>query len=232
MRTYFRVTALAAILLITQQACGSTTPTTASGGPSSSAVGGIGSAPSASPSAKPTSPSPAKTTKKSAPAVAGGVLSGARQVYFFVLDNGVEVPESVMAVESSGRVEITGNYGGRALFVPTPVSPGAAAHLIKTGTLRASGEALCLKVRSNGTNPLTVVTAACDAADKTQVFRFEKSGKDNQGRMTYAISNGDAFLQWNPTGTAGLIAEEIGDAKLSTTFVVIDRGKSTVPQLD
>jgi hypothetical protein len=48
--------------------------------------------------------------------------------------------------------------------------------------------------------------------------------------MTYAIRNRDAFLQWNPTGTDGLIAEELGDSKLNTTFVLVDRGKSTVPQ--
>jgi hypothetical protein len=227
MYAQFRFTALVAVLLATQQACASPTS-----GPAAS--GGLGSAPSASPSGAPSSPpssSPAKTTKTSAPASAKSVLSGERQVYFFVLDKGQEVPEAVLGVTSSSRVTVTGDYGSRALFVPIASSPGGKEHLIETGKLRDGGEALCLKIRNNGSNPLTVVTAACDTGDKTQMFRFDESGKDNQGRMTYAIRNRDAFLQWNPTGTDGLIAEEIGDSKLNTTFVLVDRGKSTVPQL-
>jgi hypothetical protein len=227
-----RVTALAAALLVTQQACGSPASTpAASGGASVAASGGIGSAPSDAPSS-PAKTTSATTTKTPAPAGGSAALSGDRQFYFFVLDKGVEVPESLLAATSGGRVEVNGDFSGRALFVPSPTSPGGKEHLIKTGKLRAGGEALCLKIRNNGSSPLTVVTAACDAGDKTQLFLLDKSGKDNQGRMTYAIRNGDAFLQWNPTGTAGLIAEELGDAKLNTTFVMIDRGKSTVPQLD
>jgi len=231
MHAYLRVTALAAILLVTQQSCGTTTdePTasastrtsaSASVGPSASAASGVGGAPT-------TSPAVAKTTQASA--AGSGPLSGARQVYFYVLNDGQEVPESSLAVSSSGRVEVTEDYSGRALFVPTP---SGSKYLIKTGTLRAGGEALCLKARISGSNPVTIVTGDCDAGDKNQLFTFLKQGKDNQGRMTYAIGNGDAFLQWNPTGTFGLIAEELGDAKLHTTFVAIDRGKSTVPALD
>ena len=77
-----------------------------------------------------------------------------------------------------------------------------------------------------------MVTAACDSGDRTQLFQFDNEGRDNQGRTTYGIRNHDAFLQWNPTGTSGLIAEELGDGKLNTTWVAIDRGKSTVPALD
>lgn len=232
MHAYLRVTALAAVLLVTQQACGATAdeptasasrpagPPASSTGPSASSAPSAGSTPTKSPTAKNTGASAA---------AGSGPLSGTRQLFFYVLDDGQEVPESSLAVSSSGRVEVTGDYSGRALFVPTP---NGSNHLIKTGTLRAGGEALCLKVRANGSKPLTIVTASCDAGDKTQLFTFDKHGKDNQGRTMYAIRNGDAFLQWNPTGTAGLIAEELGDAKLHTTFVAIDRGKSTVPALD
>jgi len=233
MRTSLRVTALAAILLVTQQACGSPTTGNASGSPSTSAVGGIGGAPATTPAtepaAKPSSPATGKTKEPSAPAASGGgVLSGSRQVFFFVLHNHQEVPESVVAVTSSGRVEVTGDYSGRALFVPTPVSPGASEYLIKTGTLRAGGLALCLTIRSNGAKPLTVVTADCDAGDNKQLFHIAKEGKDDQGRMTYSISNAAAYLQWDPNGSAGLIAEEVGDGVTETTFVAIDRGRSTV----
>jgi hypothetical protein len=159
----------------------------------------------------------------------GGVLSGNRQVYFYVLNQGQEMPEAVLAVTSTDRVQVTGDYGARALFVPTPATSGHGDYLIKTGKLRVGGAALCLSIRSNGTNPLTVVTAACNPADDAQLFTFHQNGKDNQNRMTYAIDNRSAYLQWFPTGHAGLIAEETGDAALDTTFVLIDRGPSTVP---
>jgi len=239
MRMSLRVTALAAALLVTQQACGSPDSTTpGAAGPSSvAASGGLGSAPSAASSPPAASPTAqvTKTTKPAAPAApATGkpVLPADRQFFFYVLDKGVEVPESLLSAASSGRVEVNGDYGGRSLFVLVRNSPGSKDYLVKTGKLRKGGEALCLKVRSNGSKPLTVVTALCDAGDRTQLFQFDNEGKDNQGRTTYGIRNGDAFLQWNPTGTRGLIAEELGDAKLNTTWVAIDRGKSTVPALD
>jgi len=234
MHVSLRVTVLAAALLMTQQACGSTgSPTPGAAGPSSvAASGGLGNAPSAAPSSPAASPT-AQVTKTTKPATAGKpVLPADRQFFFYVLDKGVEVPESLLSAASSGRVEVNGDYGGRSLFVLVRNSPTSKDYLIKTGKLRKGGEALCLKVRSNGSDPLTVVTAACDSGDRTQLFQFDNEGRDNQGRTTYGIRNDDAFLQWNPTGTSGLIAEELGDAKLNTTWVAIDRGKSTVPALD
>ena len=187
--------------------------------------------PSPSPSASPSAPrstSASPSTSGNAPPT--GVLSGSRQIYFFVLDQGEEVPEAVLAVTSSDRVQVTADYGERALFVATPAPSGHGEYLIKTGKLRSGGAALCLSIRSNGAKPLTVVTAACDPADDNQRFTFHENGKDNQDRMTYAIDNQSAYLQWFPNGTSGLIAEETGDAALNTTFVLIDRGPSTVPE--
>jgi hypothetical protein len=60
--------------------------------------------------------------------------------------------------------------------VPIADSPGGKEHLIETGKLRDGGEALCFKIRNNGSSPLTVVTAACDAGDETQLFRFRRVG--------------------------------------------------------
>ncbi|BFU42844.1 hypothetical protein [Krasilnikovia sp. MM14-A1004] len=197
--------------------------------------------PAASPSTHSVSPVPSESTAPTTPTTSHpptsrtpstqdpAVLSGKRQVFLFVLDKGVEVPESVVAVTPSGRVGITADYGDRALFVPVPTAPGSSEHLIKTGKLTAGGEPYCVRVRNNGSNPLTVVTAACDASDPAQRFVFAEHGRDNQQRMTYAVRNGDAYLRWNPTGTSGLIAEEIGDGTLDTTFVLIDRGAATLP---
>ena len=223
MRASFKITALAAALLVTQQACAATGTTAAGTTATPVASGGLGSSPPA-PSAAP-SPSVGKTTKP--PQGGGAKFTGKTQYYFFVLDKKVEVPESLLAATSDGKVEVNGDFSGKALFVPVPAAPGSQDFLIKTGQLRRGGEALCLQVKRSA-----VVTAACDAADRAQIFRFDNLGKDNQGRTTYGISSQGAHLQWDPNGTRGLIAEEVGDAPLDTTWVAIDRGASTVPVLD
>ncbi|GAB1693971.1 hypothetical protein [Krasilnikovia sp. M28-CT-15] len=188
-----------------------------------------GASPAPSGATSPTSPTSTPPTSRQPSKQDPAVLSGKRQVFLFVLHKGEEVPESVVAVTASGRVGITADYGDRALFVPVPIAPGSSDHLIKTGKLTAGGEPYCLRVRNNGSNPLTVVTAACDVRDAAQRFVFDERGRDNQQRMTYGVRNGDAYLQWNPTGTSGLIAEELGDGPLDTTFVLIDRGAATLP---
>ena len=131
------------------------------------------------------------------------MLSGDRQVFLFVLDNGAEVPDSVPAVTSSGRLDITADYGDRALLVPVPKSPGSKQFLVKTGKLRSGGEALCLQVQSNGSDPLTLVTKACDAGQKDQSFSFDENGRDNQDRMTYLISVDGLYMRYDPDGTPG-----------------------------
>jgi hypothetical protein len=199
--------AVAAVLALAQHGCA------AGGAPTSTPASAAGSAPeptsSASPSSTPDDP-----------------LSGRRQVNLVPLDKGKEVPGSVLAVTQSGRVQVTPGRGDSALFVPVRTGDG---YLIKVGTPRRGGEASCLKVRSNGENPLTVVASACDAGDDTQLFTFDDNGKDGQGRAAYGIRNRDAFLQWRRTGGHGLIVEELGDSPLETTFVLVDRGPSTVP---
>jgi hypothetical protein len=192
----------AALLLLAQHGC------TGSGTPASTPASATGSV-SVPPSSIPPSSTPADP------------LSGGRQVNIVPLDKGEEVHGSVLAVTPGGRVQVTPDRRDSALFV---LSPTSGAYLIKT-----SKDATCFKVRSNGTNPLTVVVAACDAGDATQLFTFDDNGKDDQGRTAYGIRNRDAFLQWRRTGRYGLIAEELGDSPLETTFVLVDRGPSTAP---
>ena len=120
----------------------------------------------------------------------------------------------------------------RVLFVPVPKGRGTPERLIKTGTLRAGGEPLCLQVRSNGANPFTIVTAACNADEPTQLFTFEPSGTDDEGRTTYAVRNRDTFLQSHPLEGTGLIAAKPGDAPPDTTFSLDDQGASALPRSD
>jgi hypothetical protein len=157
-----------------------------------------------------------------------GALDGKRQVFFLPRIDDNELPDSVLGVTPGGRIQVTDDYADRALFVPVPKGRGAKERLIKTGTLRGAGEPFCLRVSSNGADPLTVVTAACDAAEPTQHFTFEAVGEDGDGRTTYAVRNGDAFLQWHPLGGIGLIAEELGDSPLETTFTLQDQGAAAL----
>jgi hypothetical protein len=191
--------------------------------------------PSAAPSRTPSSPPSTTPTSKAPPSSppagsgSGGVLSGSRQLFVFVLDNGAEIPDTVLAVTESGRLDVTADYGDRALLVPVPTAPGSKKYLVKTGKLRSGGEALCLQVQNNGSDPLTLVTKACDTSEKDQLFAFEENGRDNQDRMTYRIQVNGVYMHYSPDGQFGLIVEESGEGDDLTSFVLIDRGKATLP---
>lgn len=207
----------------------------ASPAPSPSAV--PSAVPSASPSGSPSSaPSgrtpPSSRPPSSSPPSSGGVLSGSRQLFVFVLDKGVEVPESVLAVTSDGRLNVTSDYGDRALLVPVPTAPGSKKYLLKTGKLRSGGEASCFQAQDNGSDPFTLVTEACDASEKDQLFSITEAGRDNQDRMTYEMSVRGLHLFYSPQGEFGefgLILRNVELADERTTFVLIDRGKATLP---
>jgi hypothetical protein len=159
-----------------------------------------------------------------------GFLDGKRQVFFLPRLDETELPDSVLAVTNGGRVQVTDGYTERALFVPVPKARGAKERLIKTGKLRTGGEPLCLQVHANGADPLTLITAPCDAGDPTQLFLFEPSGEDEEGRTTYGVRNRDAYLQWHALGATGLVVEELGDSELDTTFSLQDQGAATLPK--
>jgi hypothetical protein len=127
------------------------------------------------------------------------VLAGERQV-------AVQHGGRFLAVDGKGRL---GLGARRGLFVFSPVGQGQ--HLIRTG-------GACLGVKSNGSSPLTVVATVCDAGRPGQRFRVERE------KSGYAISSQGAYLQYFPS--AGLIAQEIGDDPLQTTYTFVDRGPS------
>jgi hypothetical protein len=187
------------------------------------------SAPTAASSGAPASPSASATAGLGGAPAAGG-LDGKRQVFLLPLLDDTELPDSVLAVTAGGRVQVTDDYDDSALFVPVPNGRGAKERLIKTGTLRAGGEPFCLQVGGKDASPLTVVTAACDAREPAQLFTFEASGEDDEGRTTYAVRNRGAFLQWHPLGGTGLVAEELGDSPLETTFALLDQGAAALPK--
>jgi hypothetical protein len=190
--------------------------------------------PSASPSAA--APSPAQSSAApassssassgggaSAGGGAGAILAGKRQIVIAPIPSF----ESIVAVDAEGRLNVTNGEAEHGLFVLTPVN---GKYQIKTAKAGAGGEPSCMGVKSNGSASLTVVAAACDAGRAGQLFTItEQKAKDAKGRPTYAISNQGAFLQVFPKG---LIAEELGDSELETTYAFVDNGPSTLPALD
>ncbi|MCA2215128.1 hypothetical protein [Jidongwangia harbinensis] len=177
------------------------------------------------PKVKPTSARPRRSEDRAGP------LSGDRQLFIYLLYKGEEVPESVLAVTKEQRVEVTADYGDRALFVPDRDGSEGDEFLIRTGKIRSGGESDCWSVEADDGGPGEVVTAACDFGDQRQRITIEEAGKDNQDRMTYSMRNGDRYLTYDPQGQDGFAAQNIGDDNPDTTFVFIDRGESTIPTL-
>jgi hypothetical protein len=220
---------LATGVLLSQQACSPvdrtsggpiafTTPPAESAAPASTTSSG------ARPSAGPADGGPSRGGTKAATGKAGDpILAGRRQVVIKPIPS----LESIVVVDNRGRLTLTDGEAEHGLFVLTPAGD---KYLIKTAQAGAGGEPSCLGVKNNGSASLTVEAAACDAGRAGQLFTITRQqAKTKDGSPTYAISNRGAFLQVFPSG---LIAEELGDAPLKTTFAFVDNGPATLPALD
>ena len=196
---------------------------------------GCSSAPSTSATAPSSAPAPATSPATSAPAGAsptaestedtgdapekndggdgGGILGGDRQVVI----KPAQEPEGILAVQK-GRLTVTDGPAEYTLFVLVPARDGL--HQIRTAKADTGGEPSCMGVQSNGSNPLTVVAAACDSSRDGQLFRIRKAQESS--KEGYGISNQGAYLQISPEN--GLIAEELGDSPLRTVYTFVDNG--------
>jgi hypothetical protein len=215
---------LAAGLVLTQQACTSSAGTQGQPvAPPSATTSAPDSTSAAGDAPEPTSsPSPSRSHAASS-GPKGSVLSGKRQV---VIKPNPSY-ESIVAVDDKGRLNLTDGQPEHGLFVLTPVG---GKFQIKTAKAGAGGEPACMGVKTNGSAPLTVVATACDASRAGQLFDITKQKKkDAEGDPTYAIANQGAFLQERKTG---LIAEELGDSPLETTFSFVDNGPASLSSLD
>lgn len=205
--------ALALGLVLTQQAC--TPEARQTGSPDEAGA-------SATPAAEKTNSGAGK-----APATGTGtnqILAGKRQVVI----KPVQSAESILALDGRGRLSLIDGEAEHSLFVITPVGD---RYLIKTAKADTGGEPSCLGIKTNGSDSLSVEAAACDTRRDGQLFTITKQkDKDRNGRPTYAISNQSAFLQASARG--GLIAEELGDAPLKTTYAFVDNGPVVLPALD
>nr|WP_221381564.1 hypothetical protein [Actinoplanes polyasparticus] len=144
----------------------------------------------------------------------GPILSGKRQVVI----RPAQEAEGILAVDAQGRLNLTDGEAEHTLFVFVPVRDGL--HQIRTAKAGAGGEPSCMGIRSNGSNPLTVVAAACDTRRAGQLFRVRKAPEAEADG--YGISNQGAYLQIS--ADRGLIAEELSDAPLRTVYTFVDNG--------
>jgi hypothetical protein len=212
-------------LILAVQACSSSSSPVAS--PTPSATTAAPTPESTSASVVPTATQPTATgtvTDPPAEAPAGpGAQPGLnRQVVFSTVESG---GDKVLTVGSSGVVEL-GAFSDRALFVAVPAGAGS---LLKTGKLRAGGEAYCLEVHSaGGANPLQLKIAGCDTSEKDQIFTFPEPPADSPGRL---IEVAGLFALAGPESDR-VIVQESGEGDFMTNFAVTDKGKANIPTLD
>lgn len=163
---------------------------------------------------------PQAVTPAASAAAADPILAGRRQVVIKPIPSF----ESIVGIDSKGRLNLTDGEPAYGLFVLSPVG---AKYQIKTAKAGDGKKAACIGIRNNGSNPLTAVATTCDSKRAGQLFDITRLTAQDNGRPTYAISNRGAFLQYFPR--TGLIAEELGDAELTTTYSFVDNGPA--PQL-
>jgi hypothetical protein len=133
----------------------------------------------------------------------------------------------VLSVGRTGRVIATTKAGDRALFVFVPAGDGR--YQIHTGAIRHGGESDCLQVVTAGSNPLRVVTAACDAGHDGQLFDVHAQRANDATYATFVVGNRDALVRLARNGS--VIAEELGDGPVATWFTAVDRGEANLPVL-
>ncbi|WP_433064777.1 hypothetical protein [Dactylosporangium sp. CS-033363] len=124
-----------------------------------------------------------------------------------------EAGESILAVDDTGRLNLTDGPTDKGLFV---LVPQGARHQIRTAT----GDQACLGLKNNGSRPLTIAATQCDPARDGQLFTIQPPASGDPA--TYTISVSGAYLLVSRTN--GVIAEEPGDATALTAFVLVDNG--------
>jgi hypothetical protein len=193
----------------------------------------VSAEPSATPALSPSaSATPDGSPTPAAPAGDRDELSGKRQVYIVPVADGAGMPLTVLGVDLKGRVNVTDDFGDRAGFVPVQTSPKSKRYLVKTADMRSGGEPLCLQVQGNGSNPLTLVTKACDAGNSNQIFEFQEQGKDKKGQNKYLIHVDGVYLHYSKGSRYGLIVQESGEGDDLTSFVVSGYRDAQLPALD
>ncbi|MBX7266595.1 serine/threonine protein kinase [Micromonospora sp. Llam7] len=179
------------------------TGATATGGPTTP-----GSAPAATGSSTATgSPSAGADSTRA-------VLAGQRRILLHL----VEIDRD-LALPFDAEVHIGNGTGPDALFVLEPVG---VDYMIKSLNPDVSHRP-CLGVKINSAYA-SLVGTDCAPTAATLFGLARQDRKDDKGRTTYAIvSDEHGLVQWSPSRKK-IYVEFLGDAPISTTFSLVDRG--------
>ncbi|MFI5936278.1 hypothetical protein [Actinoplanes sp. NPDC051494] len=148
-------------------------------------------------------------------AAADPILAGKRQVVIAPLPSF----ESIVGIDGKGRLHVTDGEPKFSLFVLSPVGK---KFQIKTAKAGDGKKAACIGLKNNGSKPVTAVATTCNTKRAGQLFTITKLKAKDNGRPTYSISNGGAFLQYFPK--TGLIVKKLGGASLKTSYAFVDNG--------
>jgi hypothetical protein len=134
--------------------------------------------------------------------------------------------EFALTVSKDGSISSTERWGKRSMVVPVPL--GGDRYWLQTAHLRRGGEPLCLKLTKKA-----VVTDACDSSARHQRFAFTDAGDTEGGDPTYTIrTGGNRYLV--VTDGARFAPAQIGEGTpdIDTPFLLVDRGRASLPALD
>lgn len=165
----------------------------------------------------------AASTVAAAPAAHGAPdpFSGERRISL-----SPEGHEFALAIGKGGEATSTERWGKRSQFVATPVRAGR--YWLQTAALRRGGEPLCLKLTRS-----RVLAVACDASAKHQLFRFTDAGETDGGDPTYTIGTGASrYLVVTDEGAFAPAQIGEGTPDIDTPFLLVDRGRASLPALD
>ncbi|MEV4500334.1 serine/threonine protein kinase, partial [Micromonospora arborensis] len=124
-----------------------------------------------------------------------------------------------LSLPSHGEVLTGDGTGPDALFALEPVG---VDYMIKSLNPDIAHRP-CLGVKIDAEENRSLVGADCRPT-KATMFTIVPEGKDDKGRTSYAIVNEEyGVVQWSPSKKE-IYVEFLGDASLSTTFSLVDRG--------
>ncbi|MEV1317656.1 serine/threonine-protein kinase [Micromonospora arborensis] len=176
-----------------------------------------GSTTAGGPTSHEPTPTPTPKTATRSPSAADStraILAGQRRILVHV----VEIDRD-LSLPSHGEVLTGDGTGPDALFALEPVG---VDYMIKSLNPDIAHRP-CLGVKIDAEENRSLVGADCRPT-KATMFTIVPEGKDDKGRTSYAIVNEEyGVVQWSPSKKE-IYVEFLGDASLSTTFSLVDRG--------
>ncbi|RIV37542.1 serine/threonine-protein kinase [Micromonospora radicis] len=163
-------------------------------------------------------PTPTWSTPAASPAAGAdhtrAALSGHRRILLHLVE-----ADRNLSMAYGDEVSAGTGTGPEALFALDPVG---VDYMIRSLNPDTAGRP-CLGVKIDSTGYASLIGADCEPTVAT-MFRILREAEDDEGRTSYAILN-DTYgvVEWDPDEKE-IYVQEIGDAEVGTTFVLVDRG--------